>query len=231
VLSERRKIVLKFIKSLPWLAEFLIVVVGAFGLFIYTSLVAAFHQSGIVRLSDAEARSLLTHELIVFSVLCTFLYVRGWTAKRIGFEPGLYASLEGLVLGLCATFACDLLFIVVVSIAPRVQEVMPHFSSSAMLPSIIAVSMFNPLFEETFVSGYVISALKDRHGIWTAVNVSTGIRLLYHLYQGVAGVLANVPVGLIFAFWYARRGNLWPLVVAHAGMDLYALTYAYIMAH
>jgi uncharacterized protein len=225
--------VLKLIKSLPSPAEFLIVVVGAFGLLIFSSLTGAFrlYQSGVVRFSDAGALSLLTYELIVFCVLCAFLYMRGWTTKRIGFAPGLSASLEGLGLSMYATFAYDLLIIVVFSIAPGLRQVMPRFTSSEGLPSIIAISLLNPLFEETFVSGYVVSALRERYGTWTAVNVSTGIRVLYHLYQGVAGVLANVPVGLIFAFWYARRGNLWPLIVAHAGMDLYALTYVYLMAH
>ena len=36
----------------------------------------------------------------------------------------------------------------------------------------------------------------------TAVNISAAIRLSYHLYQGVAGVLAVVPLGLLFAFWF-----------------------------
>ena len=38
----------------------------------------------------------------------------------------------------------------------------------------------------------------------TAVNISAAIRLSYHLYQGVAGVLSVVPMGLLFAIWFAR---------------------------
>lgn len=56
-----------------------------------------------------------------------------------------------------------------------------------------------------------------------AVNVSAAIRLSYHLYQGVAGVLAIVPLALLFGIWFARTRQLWPLIVAHAILDFIAL--------
>ncbi len=58
----------------------------------------------------------------------------------------------------------------------------------------------------------------------TAVNTSAGIRLSYHLYQGVAGVLSLVPTGLLFAIWFVRTRQLWPLIVAHAILDFVGLT-------
>jgi CAAX protease family protein len=60
----------------------------------------------------------------------------------------------------------------------------------------------------------------------TAVNISAAIRLSYHLYQGVAGVLAVVPVGLLFGVWFARTRKLWPLIVAHAILDFLAFAAA-----
>jgi hypothetical protein len=57
----------------------------------------------------------------------------------------------------------------------------------------------------------------------TAINTSAGIRLSYHLYQGVAGVLNLVPTGLLFAIWFARTRQLWPLIVAHAILDFAGL--------
>ena len=78
-------------------------------------------------------------------------------------------------------------------------------------------------FEELFVCGYLISALKEKRGFAMAVNASAALRISYHLYQGTIGVLTIVPMGLIFAYWYARTGRLWPLIVAHATMNLIAL--------
>lgn len=85
------------------------------------------------------------------------------------------------------------------------------------------MGLINPFFEEVFVCGYVMTALKRQDNSWIAINSSVAIRVLYHLYQGPKGVLSVVPVGLIFGFWYARAGRLWPLVVAHSMADLLAL--------
>jgi membrane protease YdiL (CAAX protease family) len=90
-------------------------------------------------------------------------------------------------------------------------------------PTAVAVSVINPVFEEVFVCAYVITALKDRVGVTTAVNVSAGIRVFYHLYQGAVGVVGVAPLALLFAYGFARTGRLWPLIVAHALTDFTAL--------
>jgi membrane protease YdiL (CAAX protease family) len=89
--------------------------------------------------------------------------------------------------------------------------------------TIFAVGLVNPFFEEVFVTGYVITVLKDVRGINFAINTSVAIRLACHLSQGVAGVLIAIPVGLIFGYWFARKGRLWPLIVAHSVMNLVVL--------
>ena len=84
-------------------------------------------------------------------------------------------------------------------------------------PYIVAAIIFvTSFYKEFFVSGYVITALKDKGLLNIGVNVSVMIRLLYHLDEGVLGVVLIIPVGLIFATWYARTGKLWPLIVANA---------------
>jgi uncharacterized protein len=79
------------------------------------------------------------------------------------------------------------------------------------------------VFEEVFVCGYVVSALKERTGVTFAVNVSAGIRVFYHFYQGSLGLLAIAPMALLFGYWFARTGRLWPLIVAHALQDFIGL--------
>jgi membrane protease YdiL (CAAX protease family) len=68
-----------------------------------------------------------------------------------------------------------------------------------------------------------VVALKQRKGFWTAVNVSLAVRLTYHLYQRAVGVVDIAPIGLIFRICYARSGRLWPLIVAHALIDILSL--------
>jgi membrane protease YdiL (CAAX protease family) len=69
----------------------------------------------------------------------------------------------------------------------------------------------------------VISALNGPHSLTTAVNVSAGIRVFYHFYQGGVGVLGIAPMALIFAYWFARAGCLWPSIIAHAAQDALGL--------
>jgi CAAX protease family protein len=88
---------------------------------------------------------------------------------------------------------------------------------------VLAVSIVNAIYEELFVCGYVVTALRERQGFWTAVNVSIAIRLLYHLYQGPIGVISIIPLGFVFTYWYGRKGRLWPLIVAHAIFDFVGL--------
>jgi membrane protease YdiL (CAAX protease family) len=85
------------------------------------------------------------------------------------------------------------------------------------------LSLVNGFFEELFVCAYLINAVKKRRSAIFAINVSVAIRLAYHLYQGPMAVASIVPIGLIFGYWFARTGRLWPLVVAHALMDFLAL--------
>jgi membrane protease YdiL (CAAX protease family) len=49
------------------------------------------------------------------------------------------------------------------------------------------------VFEELFVCGYVITALKERFGTTAAINVSAGIRVFYHFYQGALGAGRDWP--------------------------------------
>jgi hypothetical protein len=65
----------------------------------------------------------------------------------------------------------------------------------------------------------LLGVAKSAGSTTAGVNVSVAIRLLYHLYQGGIGVIGIIPFGLIFAWWYARIGRLWPLFVAHGLTD------------
>lgn len=56
-----------------------------------------------------------------------------------------------------------------------------------------------------------------------AVTISVLIRASYHLYQGVPGLIGIVPMGLLFAIWFVRTRQLWPLIVAHALFDFVGL--------
>ncbi len=49
--------------------------------------------------------------------------------------------------------------------------------------------------------------------------ISSGIRGLYHSYQGFAGIIGNFAMGLIFGWAYRRWGRVMPLIFAHFILD------------
>ena len=162
-------------------------------------------------------------ETLILLLLGAFLRVRGWTFQRLGLEPTWRDSGFGVLLALVYYAAYTLLWNVTVSLWPHVGEVARAtrlLAGPLAWPLVLLISLINPVFEEVFVCGYVVSALKPRAGATTAVNVSAGLRVFCHFYQGALGVLGIVPMALLFAYWYARTARLWPLIVAHAILDL-----------
>jgi len=215
-----------YIRALSPRLEFAVVVVGVFGLFIAGSILAVLSANWPARISDAHLQSLIVYELVVAVLLLAFLRVRQWTLQSFGISPSLRETLLGGGLAIAAYLAYVFVFAISAGLSPYVAEVAAKqtlVASHLSFSLVVAVSVINPAFEELFVSGYVISALKERRSSWTAINVSIAIRLSYHLYQGPVGVISIIPIGFIFACWYARSGRLWPLIVAHAVFDLVGL--------
>jgi membrane protease YdiL (CAAX protease family) len=217
----------RFLQELPPPVEFVFVVLGAFGLLIVLSLLQMLQPAAPAAVSDDALRSLLGYELVVLAVLATFLRVRGWTVERLGIRITVRDTLIGLAFVLATELIGMGALLVIEPISPTLAatiEAAGSESGTLSFLSVLTFSIVNPIFEETFVCGYVISALRDRSAPWTAINVSVAIRLLYHLYQGPAAAIGIVPFGLILACWYARSGRLWPAITAHAVANLLDLS-------
>lgn len=160
------------------------------------------------------------------AVLALFLRARGWTLQRLGLAPSWRDSGLGVALALASYVGYALLWIVTISLWPRVGQVAraTHLIGGTLQwLNVLLVSLVNPVYEEVFLCGYVVAALRERVGVTAAINASAGLRVFCHFYQGALGVLGIVPMALLFAYWYARTARLWPLIVAHAILDLAGL--------
>jgi uncharacterized protein len=216
---------LKFLRALSPKTEFVIVVTMAFGYFALVSIFVALHPHAGPLHTNRSLIVLCVHELVLMALLFPFLRIRGWTFSKIGLDP----TWRDTGLGILLFFACYavwvLVWIATVALAPETAQRMSETHViTQVIPAttIVASGMINPLFEEVFVCGYVVTALRKEGRIWFALNASVAIRLLYHLYQGPLGVLSIIPMGLMSGYWYARTGRLWPVIVAHAAMDMLA---------
>ena len=216
----------RWISELSPRTEFVFVVVGAFGYFSLGSLLAALFPGPTPPITQAHLTFLLVFESITLIVLGGFLYLRGWSTRKVGLEVTARDCLVGIGLALAAYVAYVLIWWLVVAVGMRpsyrgnYRELASH---GLILPTVIAVAILNPIYEESFLCGYVVTFAKQANRTVTGVNISVAIRLLYHLYQGGMGVIGIIPTGLIFAWWYARTGRLWPVFVAHALFDAIGL--------
>jgi membrane protease YdiL (CAAX protease family) len=216
----------RYLNAIPAAVEFAIVAVMAFGLPILGTILILLSGDSTGSVSQSGLESLVIEESIILAALSLFLYARGWTLQRIGLNVRLLDTAIGLLLAVAAVFAADLVVVIAAGFRPDFVEAVSHpdfVTPGFNAATVLAASALNGLFEEVFLCGYVITVLKERRGFWTAVNISVAIRLSYHLYQGPVGVLHIVPVGLIFGYFYARTGRLWPLVFAHALIDFQGL--------
>jgi membrane protease YdiL (CAAX protease family) len=223
----------EMIRRLPVGVEFLVVISWAFGLPIFGSILSIGGpdpESAKAYYNNTGLGAMLIIEVMQSLFLVWFLRIRGWTLEKLGLNVTLRGTLYGVAL-LVVTYgvligiqllAGWLLPIDMQAAADRYPAPAANLSMSL----VFMVSTVNGIFEEVFVAGYVIAALTPVRGMWTAINVSTGIRLLYHLYQGPIGILSVVPLGLIFGYAYSRTRMLWPLIFAHIVLDIVGLLFA-----
>ncbi|HTU68142.1 MAG TPA: type II CAAX endopeptidase family protein [Steroidobacteraceae bacterium] len=207
------------IRRLPDSMEFVIVVVGAFGQLIFSSLLSTrYIDPGAMNEMLASA---LVVNVLQFAFLVWFLRLRDWTLARIGLSITVRGTLLGLALLVASVAtivvanAVGILLQMIYSYVPRPM----HAASNVDFQVLLLLTIVTAVYEELFVSGYVITALSRRRGPWVAINVSTGIRVLCHLYQGPIAVLTTVPLGLLYGYTYIRSRQLWPLILARVLLE------------
>jgi membrane protease YdiL (CAAX protease family) len=227
-LSDAVKPVRELIRQLPPGVEFLVVIMWAFGLPIFTSILSIGQPQGAAVFSDAALIGTVVFELMVAAGLIWFLRVREWTLEKVGLGVDGRGTLWGIAL-LAAVYALSAVVQLLAQFLPidmnSIVAQIPRSDGQLSMEVVFAVSVVNGIFEEAFVAGYAITALQQARGMWIAINVSTAVRVLYHLYQGPFAFLTIVPMGLLFGYVYARTRRLWPLIVAHVLLDIAGLLF------
>ncbi len=215
----------QFVQALSGRAEFLIVVLGALGLSLLSNLQVVLDPAIADRLPPFTNETLISnliYEIFVLAWLGLFMRARGWTLERLGFGVTLRDTSIGILLAIIVFCAVWFIEQVLGSLAPAMLEAARRFdkvSGDLDLWTILLSSAVDAVFEELFICAYVISALRDKRGAAFALNVSIALRVGCHLYQGLYGVLVGGALGFVFGYWYLKSGRIWPLLVAHAGLQ------------
>lgn len=89
------------------------------------------------------------------------------------------------------------------------------------IPVLILAALKASILEEFIVVGFMFHQLR-KIGLKDSsiVLVSAALRASYHLYQGLAGLIGNFVMGLVFGWLYKKNGRLGPLLIAHFVMDV-----------
>lgn len=170
--------------------------------------------------SNAGFDAMLVVELVLAAVALTVLAARHYPVQTLWPRASWRGALEGAGLYLCVVALCQLGALLVPQEAGRpLAEILEKTSVS--WSSVIPISLVNGTYEEVFLLGYLMRGLR-RHGASTAIGITVLVRMLYHMYQGPAGVVSVALCGIVFGLYYQRRGQLFPVVLAHIIADMAA---------
>lgn len=176
------------------------------------------------------ALSIIMRDLSLVSLILFLLWRNGEPPDKIGWtsREALIELLLGLLLFFPVFYGTGLFGAFLKKIgfsAPK--QPLPSFLTpnttleylfASFLVVVIAIS------EETIFRGYLILRFKalSKHPL-VPILLSTGIFSLGHGYQGTAGLIVVVLIGLILAFIYVWRKNLIAPIVIHFMYNFTAL--------
>nr|WP_212763287.1 CPBP family intramembrane glutamic endopeptidase [Gordonia araii] len=176
---------------------------------------------------DAARQTLSVVRLVGMAALCCYLLWRsGIRLSTVGLtrRPGRRDVPAGV--GLAALIGLPGLALVYVAHLLGMNAALVPSDTSGpwwQIPLLIAVAIGNAVAEEVVVVAYLLVRLRQL-GLndMSALAYSAVLRGSYHLYQGIGGGLGNVVMGLVFGRYYQRTNRVWPLVIAHALIDVVA---------
>ena len=209
-----------FIRNLSVPAEVGLVLFIGFGFLIADSIWMV-AKLGHVEISNAGCVVSAVSEAVFLAAVLWIGKMRGWSLATFGSRISWRDTGRGILL----LFAKGL---VVWGCLAIIRRVYPDgiaadrvTMAGVTLPFILLVSVINPVFEEVLEAGYIIQSLQ-RFGMWPAVLASALFRASFHWWMGM-GAISIFASGVIVGLAYWRWRQLWPLIVAHALGDFFAL--------
>ena len=165
-----------------------------------------------------------------------FLWRSGLGPRAIGFARARWRPdvLHGVGLAALIGVPGLLFYLAAVALDLNVTVLPSTLNDVWWRPITLTLSAIaNSAAEEVLVVAWLLSRLRALG--WSdnqSLVASALLRGSYHLYQGFGAGLGNVVMGLIFGRYYQRTTRLWPLVIAHALIDVVAFVgYSTLRGH
>lgn len=186
-------------------------------------------------------RFLIENGAVEAPLLGLFLLVlhgRGWKPRDLRLRIGWLSTLGGLGLLLLTYLSICIVLLPLVFLTHVLHGTLlggwlsfltPH-GFSIKLGSIhlswgviIIFTFLNAFYEELIYMSYLFNECAAKAGPGIALLATILVRLSIHTYQGTEHVVQMGIWSLIFGLWYWSGKKVWPLVAAHAGIDLISL--------
>lgn len=215
---------MSYIRKLSEPAEFALVLLGCSWFATASSIVSiashSWTHASSVRMTNASVLVTIILELQALAVMYWIGRTRTWSFEAWGLKPSWRSTGAGVLLFLAAAVLGIGVAVVSSYISPG--SVHRRTDPDLSLFALVLIVGINPIFEEALETAYFVQALQ-RHGVWVAVVASATFRAFLHAYQGVNAIVLIFPLGLIFGYTYWKWRRLWPLLLAHALLDIWAL--------
>jgi membrane protease YdiL (CAAX protease family) len=172
---------------------------------------------------------------IVLAIFLYFLHRRGWKPPDLRVKIGVTSTLRGLEL-LVFTYGG---FLAVAEISHLIIWLMSgtHYAwiprlfvpTHVPVPQgglplswwiLIVFTIINAFYEELVYMGYGFNLWAVKYGPRAAVIFTVIARLGVHTYQGTEHLLPIAVWAVLFGLWYRYHRKVWPLILAHAMIDL-----------
>ena len=171
----------------------------------------------------------IIQEVVLLAVAYLYLKLRRFDFSVWVLKPSIKGTLKGILLFFISGLLFDILNIVVYGWSDfrnmlGYHEFLPILLESTMI--LFFFSLLNGFFEEIFFLG-VCTAVDEKYR-WLYFMYSIVVRISFHTYQGLVSALGiGLILGVLYYYAFSRQkdGNLYPLVIAHAGADLIGLTF------
>lgn len=181
---------------------------------------------------------LLNALLIEVTSLALLLYVLHQNGQSLG-DIGVRFRFADIGHGILLIVGSRLVFRIAYWSMVRLYELefghAPPRYISPLVGAGMAVSLLfaviNPFFEELIVRAFLISEatlLTGSAGL--AVIVSVLLQTSYHLYQGIPNAVGDGLMFLAFSVYYAKTRRLWPVILAHLWLDVFAVIFYHLHA-
>ena len=217
----------KLIKELSPTTELITVLIIGFGLFIYSSTRSFFvvnsdyTHSWIYKITSQGNYSILIYEIIALVMIIYILKVRDWKITDFNLTFTFRLIWIALLIMFIRNIIGNVGFKIfeVFNIVDETTAKHVRYGLEANWISISLIIIFNSIFEEFILIGYLFKRLEKYHPV-IIIGLSMLIRQLYHTYQGWISLFMILPTGLVFGYYYFKHKKLWPVIIAHGFSNL-----------